>query len=212
MKSRKIFRLMILSAAVSCALIDTASGVDKNPPYKTITLDDAVKLALKGNPDYVTAELRARQARERVNAVWGQLMPAFESEASVTRQNADSGFMSLSDGQYDIRLAQVKFGVNPGAFYHTLEAARNGYIMSREEQRRVKSEIEFSVIKSYFDLIIAGEMIIMRRDSLQVLKSNQKDVESQFRNGAVPKFDLLRRRSARNKRKHEGGDARTLVE
>ena len=81
-----------------------------------ISVDEAVKIALEGNHDFKIAELKTRESEERVNAVWGQLMPVLESEASVMRQGAESGFMSLSDGQSDIKFIQMKVGINPGIF------------------------------------------------------------------------------------------------
>ncbi len=156
-----------------------------------ITVDEAVKIALEGNRDYKIAEFRAREAEERVNAVWGQLMPLFESEASVVKQYGENGFMSLSDGQTDIKFVQMKFGINPGIFYNSLQASKKTYSASKEDLRRIKGEVEFSVIKSYFDLILADEIISLRKDSMDVLKANLKDVKNMYGTGAVPKFEML---------------------
>lgn len=156
-----------------------------------ITIDEALKIALESNHDYKIAELQARAAGERVNTVWGQLMPVFESEASLMRQYGENGFMSLSDGQADIKFIQMKFGINPGMFYNTLQASKNSYSVTREELRRIKSDVEYSVIKSYFDLLLANEIIELRKESLDVLKANLKDVNNMYNTGAVPKFEML---------------------
>ncbi len=63
----------------------------------------------------------ATHESERVNHAWRMLYPGLESEASLARQGAESGFLSLANGQYDIKLVQVRFGINPVAFYHTLQ-------------------------------------------------------------------------------------------
>jgi outer membrane protein TolC len=156
-----------------------------------ITVDEAVKIALESNHDYRIAELRTREADEKVNAVWGQLMPVLESEASVMRQSAENGFMSLSDGQADIKFIQMKFGINPGVFYNSLQASKKSYSASKEDLRRIKSEVEYSVIRSYFDLLLADEMIGLKKESLEVLKVNLKDVKNMYGTGTVPKFEVL---------------------
>ncbi len=156
-----------------------------------ITVDEAVKIALESNHDYRIAELRTREADEKVNAVWGQLMPVLESEASVMRQYAENGFMSLSDGQADIKFIQMKFGINPGVFYNSLQASKKSYSASKEDLRRIKSEVEYSVIRSYFDLLLADEMIGLKKESLEVLKVNLKDVKNMYGTGTVPKFEVL---------------------
>ncbi len=156
-----------------------------------ISVREAVSVALLNNQDYKIAMQRLKAADEKVNAVWGQLMPVLESEASLARQKAESGAMSMIDGQYDIKILQLKFGINPGVFYNSLQLSRKAYTAAREETNRIKTDVEYNVIKSYFDLLLAGEVVKMRRDSLAVLKANLKDVENLYRTGSVPRFELL---------------------
>ena len=158
---------------------------------RIISVQEAVDLALKNNHEYKIAELKFKEADENINSVWGQLFPILESEASAVRQHADKGMMSLSDGQFDIKLIQVGFGINPGIFYNSLKASRSLYMASKEDIRRIKNEIELNVIKSYFSLILAEEMIGLRKSSIDLLKSNLRDVENMYATGTIPKFDLL---------------------
>jgi len=158
---------------------------------KSITVDEAVSIALTNNHDYKIAGLKEKEADQNINAVWGELFPVLESEASMTRQNAESGFMSLSDGQLDVKFVQMRFGINPGIFYNSLQLSRKSYIASKEELKRIKSETELQVIKNYFSLIVAAEMINLRKDSVDLLKSNLKDVQNMYSTGSIPKFDLL---------------------
>lgn len=185
------------SAALSCALVFilmpaliAATAQDSRAPEK-ITLSDSLAIALKNNQDYRLAVLKAKQTREKVKGVWGQLLPILESEASMTRQYAENGFMSLSDGQYDLKFLQLKFGINPGLFYNTLKASQEAHRIAQEELRRVRANVEYSVIKGYFGVLLAGEIVKLRRESMEVLKSNLKDVQTLYRTGSVPRFDLL---------------------
>jgi outer membrane protein len=161
------------------------------PALKKISLEDAVSMAKQNNPDYKIAVQRQKGDREKVNQAWGTLLPVIESQASLVRQGADSGFLSMSDGQYDIKLVQVKFGIKPGMFYNALQMSRKAYTASTEEVRRIKSEIEFNVIESYFNLILAEEMISIRKDTVRLLQENLKDVTNLFKTGSVPKYELL---------------------
>ncbi|HOP63835.1 MAG TPA: TolC family protein [Spirochaetota bacterium] len=180
-----IFRIALIYTAVM--VLVSHLGAEPLP----LSIDDAVKIALAGNHDYRIAELQAREAEERVNGVWGQLMPVLESEASLLRQYAENGTMSLSDGQADIKFIQMKFGINPGVFYNSLQASKKSWSLSKEELRRIKSDVEYNVIKSYFDLLLAGEIIGLREDSMQVLRANLKDVKNMYNTGTVPKFEML---------------------
>ncbi len=182
-------RIALITLAIVLSATARAFAADNAP--RKLAVDEAVRIALASNQEYRIALARLAQAKERVNGEWGKLFPVLESEASLARQYAESGFMSLTDGQYDIRFVQIRLGVNPGVFYNSLAASRAAYTAAREEVRRVKGETESAVIRSYFGALVAGEMITLRRESLDLLKSNLRDVENLFRTGSVPRFELL---------------------
>ncbi|MEW6525940.1 MAG: TolC family protein [Spirochaetota bacterium] len=156
-----------------------------------LSLNDAIDIALKNSPEYIMAQHRLKQADEKIAQAWGMLYPALESEASALRQYAENGFMSLSDGQYDLKFVQVRFGINPGNFYNSLSQSYNNYKLAKEEVKKVKSNIEYNVIKSYFDVITANEIIRLRENSIAVLQANVADVNRMFNTGTIPKFELL---------------------
>lgn len=191
MKEKKVYKLRYIFCltCLSCVIIFFHRAYTAE--LKSVSVEEAVNIALANNHDYKIAELMLKEADEKINAVWGELFPVLESEAAMTKQYAENGFMSLSDGQLDIKFIQLRFGLNPGTFYNTLQASRKSYIISREEVKRIKSETELNVIKSYFSLILAEEMVKLRKESLELLKSNLKDVQKMFDTGSIPKFDLL---------------------
>jgi len=185
-------RIPELSAiAVAAAFILHPGGLIAKQELKKIGLAEAISLARKNNFDYKIARHKQKADAEKVKRGLVMLYPVIESEAAMVRQGADSGFLSLTDGQYDIKIVQVRFGLNPGMFYNTLQMSRKGYVVSTEEVKRVVSEIEYNVIESYFNLILAGEMISLRKDTIKLLKENLKDVENMYKTGSVPRYDLL---------------------
>lgn len=185
-------KIMTLSAVIlfAMALPPPVSPQSPSAPGE-ITVREAIHIALKNNQDYRIALHKLEEAKEGVNNAWGQLWPVLESEASLARQGAENGMMSLSDGQNDIKIVQLRFGINPGIFYNSLQLSRKNYTVAREEVNRVKSEVTYNVIKSYFGVLLAGELIKMRKDSISLLRENLKDVESMYRTGSIPRFELL---------------------
>jgi outer membrane protein TolC len=184
---------ILLCAAIafgSMSALAPASRADEGAPAP-IDVKASIDVALKNNREYKIAVRKMRAADEKVDSAWGALMPALESEASLSRQNAESGPMSMSDGQYDLKLVQLRFGVNPGSFYHTLQLSRKNYMAASEEVKRVRSQLEYNVIKAYFDCIITGEIEKMKRDSLALYTENLRDVKNLYRTGSVPKFEFL---------------------
>lgn len=168
---------------------------------RAISVEEAVSTALGNNHEYKIAKRKLKQAGERVNRVWGTLLPAISSEASAWRQDAETGFMSLSEGQYGLKIVQLQFAVNPGFFYNTLKGAREGCEIARRELRRIKSAIEYRTIKSYFDVILAGEMVSLRKNSIKVLEENLDNVKNLYNTGSVPEFELLQAEAELESRK-----------
>lgn len=156
-----------------------------------ITVDDAVKTALANNREYKIAQIRAGEAKEQVTLAWNQLMPSIESEAALTRQHAENGFMSFSDGQADLRFVQLRFGINPGVFYNNLQISRNVYIMAEEEKRRIRNDIVYNVIRSYFDYLLSDEIVKLMKETVGMYEVNLKDVGNLYAKGSVPKYELL---------------------
>lgn len=177
--------------AIQVSVLLPCSHTDALGAPIMINLDEAVAIAKKRNPDYGIALHRQKAESEKVNQVWGMLYPALESEASLSRQGAESGFMSLADGQYDIRVVQLKFGINPGSFYHALQMSRKGYRAATEEVRRIQSEIELRVTESFFNLLLAEEMVTLGNDTLALLQEHLKDVNVLYSTGSVSRFALL---------------------
>jgi outer membrane protein len=181
----------IIMAVIAVCAASSGAYAGEAKKISAISVDRAVQIAFQNNQDFKIARERLKAADEKINGVWGQLMPVLESEASMLRQGADSGPLSMSDGQYDIKIVQMRFGINPGYFYNSLKASRSSYIIAREELKKIRTDIEYSVVKGYFDLLLAEEVVKMRKDSLSLLRENLKDVENMYKTGTVPKFELL---------------------
>ena len=190
---KRIFLILFFAACafsvISFNHMNSLSAAESN--LKKINLHTAIEIGLKNNNDYKIALLRQKSAKEKINAVWGQLLPVIESEVSAAGQYAESGMMSMSDGAYDIRILQVRFGINPGIFINSLLHSRKIYQTSNEELKKIKSETTTAIIKSFFSVIVTSEMVSLRKENIRLLKENLKDVENMFRTGSVPKFDLL---------------------
>ncbi|MBN1533056.1 MAG: TolC family protein [Spirochaetes bacterium] len=185
----RIIPLMMLIGLILCHTGPTLAqdSVQTEP----ISLTTAIEMALKNNSEYRLSLHEQKIAREKVNEVWGTIFPSLESEAALIRQYAEMGLLSTSEGQYDIKVVQVKFGFNPGSFYHSLRASKTGYRAAVEKSRRIRNNLIYNTIKSYFNIILSKEAIDLRKSAIIFLDENLKNVENQYKTGSVPRYDLL---------------------
>lgn len=178
----QLFALLIISAQALSA--QTASE-------KTITPDDAVSIALSSNRNVAAARIRLESADKRANQAWGDLMPVIESAGSLSRQGAESGFTSLSDGNNDVRFIQASLFVNPGVLYNSVRTASYERSYANQDLRRTEFQTASDAIRAYFSVLRATEMVKTRKDSLSYLQTNYNDVLNLFKNGSVPRYELL---------------------
>jgi outer membrane protein len=201
---RNYIRFIIFTILMSVFSVNHGISVlasEKNIIPEKVSMERAVQIAFENNQDYKIALLKEKEAGEKVDAAWGQLWPVLESEASAMRQKAENGFMSMSDGQNEIRFVQLKFGLNPGIFYHSLRASQDASKIAKEDMRRIKASVEHSVVKGFFDVLVAGEIVKLQQESIDVLNTNLRDVQNMYKTGTVPKFELLQ--AALELHKHE---------
>ncbi len=185
--------IILIYFSIPVTVQSLESGAAGEKP-EILSLNDAVRIALMNNHDYRIAGEMVEKAGEGINQAWGMLMPVLESEASVMKQGAETGFMSLSDGQNEVHFIQARLSVNPGIFYNTLKLTRKAYVSAKEEKRRTKYDVTYSVIKSYFDVLSASEMVRMRKDSIAALAENDRTVSNMFKAGNVTKYEQLQAR------------------
>lgn len=177
--------IQVLSHMIFLFLISYADAA------QPLALENAIAIALQNNPELIIAQQRSKQADEKIAQVWGMLYPALESEASAVRQHAENGFMSLSRGQYDLKFIQIKLGINPGNFYNSLTHSYSSYKHAKEEIKKIQSSVEHTVIKCYFDVILANEVIALRQNSINALQANALDVKRLYDTGAASRFEYL---------------------
>jgi outer membrane protein len=184
---KNLFFLDLLIITILCIYVVPSKAQESTE----ISLDNAIEIAIAHNRDLKIAENRLEQSRKKINQVWGDLFPTIESSAAATRQGAESGFSSMSDGSYDIRVVQASLTLNPGVFYNSLKIASFENAYCKEDLRRIKHLVTTDTIKSYFSIIRAAELVKTRRDSRMQLAANYNDVANFYKQGSVPKLDLL---------------------
>lgn len=159
-----------------------------------LSLEEAIGLSLKNNTGYRISFEKVKESRLKVRETWGMLWPQLSSDASYTRQWAEAGVNSQIEGQYDIKFINGQLTVNPGTFYHSLQASYRGRVAAENEVRTVKADTIITSIQLYYQMLLAGEMIELRRESIKALEENFRVVSVGYRKGTFSRLEFLRAR------------------
>jgi len=181
----KLGKTVIACAALVCAA--AAPG-----PGGPLTLRDAIQLSLENNNKYKISQEKVNESRLRVREAWGRLWPDISSDATITRYGADKGMQSLTEGQYNIKFVKCSLTVNPGVFYNTLRASQDGQVIAVNDQRRIQAETTIQTIRLYYRILLTGEIITLRTDSVKALEENLRVVTAGYRIGSFTRLDYLR--------------------
>ncbi|MCX8125101.1 MAG: TolC family protein [Spirochaetes bacterium] len=173
-----------------------------------LTLQQAIKLAIESNNTYKAALLKVEENRYKVRESWGMLWPQLSTDVAYTRQWYESGFQSQIAGQYDVKIISGQIAINPGAFYNSLQASRNGYIASEYEARSIKANTIITTLRLYYQILLTKELITMHQEALKALEENLRVVTVGYQKGTFSKLDFLRAKVAYNNEKTQLINAR----
>lgn len=187
----------VLSFIAVMIIIFSVSLINAQP----LTLKQAIETAIQNNNTYKAALLKVEENRYKVRESWGMLWPQLSTDVAYTRQWYEAGFQSQIAGQYDVKIINGQIAVNPGAFYNSLQASRNGYIASEYEARSIKANTIITTLRLYYQVLLTKELIAMHEEALKALEENLRIVTVGYQKGTFSKLDFLRAKVAYNNEK-----------
>ncbi len=164
-----------------------------------LTLDQAIDYALLNNPEieqliltYEKAETRVGQARAafypNVTASGGYAyitnIPVIELD-SIPISFGQSENYSLS-----VSAQQVLFAW--GVIYNAYKITDLSSDIAELNLLRKQQELRYDVADAFYGLLVLQEMVDLSRISLDQLRRHAAAVETRYKAGLVPQFDLLR--------------------
>ncbi len=174
------------------ALIFPAMAASAVSAAETLSLREAVRLAIENNNNYKISIEAVEESRQKVRESWGMLWPTLSTDIAYTRQGADAGFSSNIKANYDVKFINGQIAINPGVFYNSLLATRNAHIIAENNVRKQRSETVVRSIQSYYRLLLAREAEAMRMESLKALEENLRTVTIGYNKGIFSRLDYLR--------------------
>ncbi len=177
---------------------------------RTLTLEDAVGMALRQSRDVQDARLGLRQAQEQVSQAWSNVYPSVDLNASYTRNvspavnflpaiifNPDAGPDDLipvrfgADNQWNSTISLEQPLFSAAAFLGVGAAGR--YENLQEEMVRGRKQAVVTQVRlSYYQLLLGQEQHRLTENSLHRVRESLKETQAMQKAGLSSDYDVLR--------------------
>ena len=160
----------------------------------SLTLEEAIQLALEKNIDSVKSELDLRKVEERIREVKGSVLPTVAFSARYTRwdPNYVSSFIPRNKYLLTLSLNQTLFDKS---VWDALRLAKRSRELQEAVIKDVKSGLKAEVEKLYWAVLLKREILKEKEESLRYWEDYFRLVEEKYREGIVPKYEFLRARA-----------------
>jgi len=215
LKSKSLILILILSAI---AMLFSPTQAQEPSPRR-FSLEDAIRLAMKQNPDLVIARLEVKRSDARVTEAWGTAMPVVDLSgqyvhmvdkpvtffpdyflysflkgidstiAKPSGQLLPVSFAPAFTASASVNVRQILFN---GAVFIGVGAAHIYSNLARDLYQGKQIETVTKVRKVYYGALLAREAFDLMRSSLRNAEDNLKNVQLMGKQGIVSEYDELR--------------------
>ena len=170
---------------------------------RTLSLTEAVGLALDNAPAVVQAEGQIRASHAQVRAAYAAFVPAVSLSAGATRQLVPTGTATRVENGQVIILSQQPWSSNGslganvelfggGSRIFDLQQAHSGEKAARANQVAQRFLTELQVKQQYFNVLAARESETAARAQLEQAERQLRDAVAKLRSQSATKSDSLR--------------------
>lgn len=163
-----------------------------------LTLEDALRLARRNNPDIRAAREQARIAANDHSLGNVGFLPSLTLSAQQSRSTLRDGVSTPDRGTLDVVTA-LSYNLFDG-FRNTLEYRRLGALETQSSiaADRVTEETLFEVAVLYFDLVRQQQQIEALRNAIQISEDRLRIAQLQLDLGSVSELEVRRAQVDRN--------------
>jgi len=175
-------------------------------PALTLTLDEALAMALRQNPFFLATQEKETQARSGVRQAVSRFLPSLNAQGSDTLDEKlfVLEFPSMIPGEppqrisidftkdYQMALAFSLPLFAGGQLVAGYKQANYGLQASRESVRLSEQETIFNVKKAFYGYLLTREFSSVAEEALALAEKFRENVKNLYEVGMASKFDLLR--------------------
>ncbi len=172
-----------------------------------LTLSRAIEIALQQNTQIKEASYNVKASRARQRSTLFEMFPRIGAEYTYIHlrdepyaniqmgpvvQKMPTGYTNTSS--WDIYVIQPIF--TGFALLSKHEIATLGLDMERLRQSQVRLDVVYEVKQAYFNVLLALKALQVRQEEVAALRAHLTDAKNFYREGLIPKNDLLKSKVA----------------
>lgn len=177
--------------------LDALIARKRNPAVADMTIDEAVRIALKQNPTILNAAQQIRLTQGQFVTVRSQIIPQGNISSAYSQQAVDlasNGFGRRGDVQnktWNIQFTASQLLYDGGAAIGGIRSARatenKAYFSLRSSIDLIISEVKIN----FFQVVLNRALIVAQEESVALLAEQLKDQQNRYEAGTVPRFNVL---------------------
>ncbi len=162
----------------------------------TLSLDEAVQIALSENPTIKVAELEVERYDYVRKTTFGSLLPQISVSGDYMRtlknQSMAEGF-SLGSDQYNTftASADATLALFAPAVYRTMKMNKIEASAAVESARSSKIDMVAAVKQAFYNILLAQKSLTVMNGSYQTAKQTVDETHTKYDNGVASEYDLL---------------------
>ena len=192
----------------------------RNPKVPDMTLNDAVQIALKQNPDILNAIQQIRLTRGQLIQVASQALPKLGINSQYRNQaeslttngqtqgptigeipNPNGGrptqiiFTNTDSGiqnqSWNIQFQATQLVFDGGATFYGIKGGSAAYDSAFFSLRSTIDNVVSQVINQFYQVVLNRALIVAQEQNVALLQQQVKDQQNRYDAGTVPRFNVL---------------------
>jgi outer membrane protein TolC len=191
-----------LLAAAGDGVVKTKVPVPRVPlaseTPSSITLDDAVRIALKQNPQVLEAIQLIEQTKGQIITVRAEALPNVTLATAYNQYDptlvippSGASLEGLQEKTWDVSVQATQLIYSGGQVGAAIKIAKLTLDSNYYNLRDVVDQTISTVRQQFYDALLNRELIKVQEQSVELLKSQLKDQQNRFDAGTVPRFNVL---------------------
>ncbi|MBO6621450.1 MAG: TolC family protein [Balneola sp.] len=183
---------LFLLAAFSVLFISTSITAQQK---RTITLNEAIQLALENNYQLKQAENNLDLAEYRILSEKADFLPSLNASLNGSR-NTGNQFNNNTGNFVNETIYGVGGGLNTSLVIfsgfeniNSLRASEQDKISSEESLRRAKETVIFNTASSYLQVLLDQQLLEISRSNLETSRNLLEQIKAQVEVGSRPSVD-----------------------